>query len=305
MSFLIIFSAGCQALEKKPETLHVDDEKVKAFKRNDYEKENYIRVQEYTGEGYTLRDSQKETKEIAIQHQDEVEKAVKEFFLTNYHLEVKINNIVSAKDGVVVYIESVKDPNLNTFAIVPIDLKEKAILGSHVWSIEGEVERAIKSSLYVKAYQGEFEKLDHLLNELVKKHPVTGTPIQAIKNTSRSGYNTSFYSVIPGGATFKELFEKYMNNPTLTSEEIRSFLDENALAPRFLKITIELFMEEEEVQPDEKIIDSIEKEIESMKDIPKGAYEIYLNDNYIDKRRSNGQKENTLYRGEQEQLIKW
>ncbi|MDY0409406.1 hypothetical protein ACFFIS_01380 [Virgibacillus soli] len=43
MSF-IVFLGGCQALEKKPDTLHADDEKVKAFKKTDYEKENYVRV---------------------------------------------------------------------------------------------------------------------------------------------------------------------------------------------------------------------------------------------------------------------
>ncbi|MDY0409404.1 hypothetical protein [Paracerasibacillus soli] len=38
MGFLIIFSAGCQALEKKPDTLQADEEKVNNLKKLTIEK---------------------------------------------------------------------------------------------------------------------------------------------------------------------------------------------------------------------------------------------------------------------------
>ena len=164
---------------KKPDTLNTDEEKVKEFKKNDYEKENYVRVQDYTGEGYTLRDSKEKNREIAIQHQDEVEKAVKEFFLTNYHLNVEVNNIVAAVDGVAVHVESIDNPNIHTFAIVPVDIKSKIVHTNQTWSLEGEVEKAIKGSLYVKANEKEFANLNRYLNSIEQKYPVTTVRLES------------------------------------------------------------------------------------------------------------------------------
>jgi hypothetical protein len=45
--------------------------------------EQYVSVQDYKGEGYTLKGG-KENDNIAEEHREEVEKAVKDFFLTQY-----------------------------------------------------------------------------------------------------------------------------------------------------------------------------------------------------------------------------
>ena len=63
-------------------------------------KKTILRIQEYSGEGYLLRDDRKETGEIAEENHVLVEKAVQTFFKENYKTDVMIHNIVSASDGV-------------------------------------------------------------------------------------------------------------------------------------------------------------------------------------------------------------
>ena len=68
--------------------------------------------------------------------------------MENYKTDVTIQNFVSAADGVSVFVESVSEPHFYTFAIVPVDVKNKEVKVDSVWSQEGQVENAIQSGLY-------------------------------------------------------------------------------------------------------------------------------------------------------------
>ncbi|MEC0785785.1 DUF1672 family protein, partial [Bacillus haynesii] len=57
--------------------------------------ESLIRVQDYTGQGYAL-DGGQATAKIAEAHHEEIEKAVKAFFLDKYKTKVRVHNIVGA-----------------------------------------------------------------------------------------------------------------------------------------------------------------------------------------------------------------
>src|SRR5690625_3394370 len=111
-------------------------------KGNDYEEENYVPIQEYTGEGFTLRDANPKTGEIAEANREEIVTAVENFFKSKYKAEVNVHNMVSAVDGVSVFVESVGEPHFYSFAIVPIDIKNKEVKTDQVWSQEGQVEGA-------------------------------------------------------------------------------------------------------------------------------------------------------------------
>ena len=304
MSFLIIFSAGCQALEKKPETLHADDEKVKAFKKTDYEQENYVRVQDYTGEGFELRDSKEINGEIARSHQKEVEKGVKEFFLKNYRTEVEVNDIVSAKDGAVVYVESIHEPKFHTFAIVPVNSKNKTVSTDRIWSLEGQVESAIAGGLYVLAFKEKFQTLDTYLHSMITKHPIVGKSDEMITNIGGEGYLTPYYFLLPVGNVYNQLVAEYIENPAISIEEIRKLLLEHKDELHEINISIEFFMEDEYTQPDPKILKELVTNIENMNDIPDGTYLVFLNDNYIDKKRGVGKKENTIKQSHPNPIIK-
>ncbi|MBT2215572.1 DUF1672 domain-containing protein [Virgibacillus dakarensis] len=260
---------------------------------NKYEKENYVRVQDYTGEGYTLRDSNEETGEIANAHRDEVEQAVKQFFNDKYKTEVKVHNIVSAVDGVSVFVESIGEPHFYTFAIVPVDLENKEVQTDRVWSQEGQVENAIQGGLYAMAFEEEFAKLDDYLESVTEEHPVTGTPVEAIQNVMGTGYTTNYYLVAPAGDAFEKLYELYQDNPSISKQELQDFFAKKSFNPRYLTIGIELYMEEDNA-PSKKIYDKVYNDIKQMEGIPKGEYTIILNDNYIDRKRAIGQKDNSI-----------
>src|SRR5690625_1542475 len=124
-------------------------------KQNDYEQENYVPIQEYTGEGFTLRDANPKTGEIAEENREEVVTAVEDFFESKYKTEVNVHNIVSAVDGVSVFVESVGEPHFYSFAIVPIDLENKEVKTDQVWSQEGQIENAVQGGLYAMAFENE------------------------------------------------------------------------------------------------------------------------------------------------------
>src|SRR5690625_1772221 len=56
-------------------------------KQDAYEEENYVPIQEYTGEGFTLRDANPKTGEIAEENREEVVTAVEGFFKNKYKTE--------------------------------------------------------------------------------------------------------------------------------------------------------------------------------------------------------------------------
>jgi len=116
---------------------------------------------------------------------------------------VKVHNIVSAVDGVSVFVESIGEPYFYTFAIVPVDVKNGEVDPNHVWSQEGQVENAIKGGLYAMACEKEFSNLDTYLEGVTDDYPIVGTPIEAVENVVGTGFSTSYYSVTPFGDVFR------------------------------------------------------------------------------------------------------
>ncbi|MBO0589196.1 DUF1672 family protein [Sporosarcina sp. E16_8] len=273
-------------------------------KENAYEIENVVRVQNYTGEGYKLRDSRPETGQLAEENREEIEEAVQQFFLKKYKTEVIVHNMVGAVDGASVFVESVGEPHFYTFAIVGIDVKNETVELDNFWSQEGQVEYAINGGLYAMAFEEEFLVLDEYLERMTKEYPIVGIPIEAIENVKATGFATSYYSITPLGDVFKQLFEVYLKNPDITKQELKSYFIEKNINPERLVIPIEFYMEDENIKPDKEIFDKLVADIEKMKGIPQGAYSIYLNDNLIDKRRGIGMKDNTLERTTPNKIVK-
>ncbi|WP_164217823.1 DUF1672 family protein [Virgibacillus sp. YIM 98842] len=272
--------------------------------QDDYEKENYVSIQDYTGEGYTLYDANEEYGKIAEENRDTVVAAVEQYFLDNYSTEVEVHNIVSAMDGVTVFVESIGEPHFNTIAIVPIDLKNEEIKTDSVWSREGEVETAIKSGLYAMAFEEEFAKLDDYLEGVTKEYDVIGTPIDVVRNVQAHGHSTSYYFISSAGDTFKKLYEEYEKNPEISKHKLKEFFKENPIEPRYLNVRVDFYMEDPDMEPDEEIFNQIVTDIEEMEGIPTGGYGVFLHDNYIDKTRGSGKKSNTLETLATDKIIK-
>jgi hypothetical protein len=263
-----------------------------------------VSIQDYTGEGYTLYDANEEYGKIAEENRETVVAAVEQYFIDNYSAEVEVHNFVSAVDGVTVFVESIDEPHFYTIAIVPIDLQNEEIKTDSVWSREGEVELAIQGGLYAKAFEEEFANLDKYLKGITEEHKVIGTPKDVIRNVQGSGYSTPYYFISPMGEIFKKLYEEYEVNPEITKQELEIFFNENPVEPSHVNFAIELYTEESDINPNEKVLDKIIADIKEIDNIPKGAYSVFLNDNYIDKTRGDGMKENTLERTFPDEIIK-
>ncbi|MBO1913169.1 hypothetical protein J4G37_51225, partial [Microvirga sp. 3-52] len=76
---LLLLLGGCDSMGSKngEESKNLDEQ-------NTYEKETFVRIQDYKGEGFELRGSLKEIGEIAQDNREEIEKAVQGYFKENY-----------------------------------------------------------------------------------------------------------------------------------------------------------------------------------------------------------------------------
>jgi len=264
--------------------------------------ENLVRVQDYNGEGYALRNGE-ETDKIAEANREDIEVAVKKFFSEKYKTEVIVHNLVGAVDGVSVFVESVGEPHFHAFAIVPIDVKSKTVKTDGVWSQEGQVESALSAGLFAMAYEKEIDHLDIFVNQVIKDYPIVGKNMEAVNNTS-SGYYTSHYFISAFDDIFNKLNNLYMKDQNISKEEIRKFLDESKFDPEAVSITLNFFMKEANTEPDEKAYDEILNKIKESDDFPKGAYALILNDNTIDSKYGTNSNDNSISKNLLNKIVK-
>src|SRR5699024_11358920 len=215
-------------------------------------------------------------------------------FESQYHADVTVHNVVSASHAAAVFVESTGEPHFYTNAIVPIDVKNKLVHSSGVWSEEGQVEDGIRCGLYVMAIENDFGNLDRILENLAEEHPITGTPSIVTERVKGTGYATPYYFISSYADLFHDLFAMYVENPLVKRDELNDFLDRHEFEHSGLSLGIEFYMENKEQKPSKKIHDAIIKAIEEAEDIPRGEYFVFLNDNYIDGKRGIGKKENSL-----------
>ncbi len=273
--------------------------------KNIAKEEKYVSVQEYTGQGYELNNGE-ETDKIAEAHREEIDKAVKAFFLEKYKTEVKVHNVVGAAEGASVFVESVGEPHFYTYAIVPIDVKEKEVLTEKVWSKEEQVEDAIKGGLYALLFEEEFNTLDEYLKTFSKKNDVVGKREESLENVGGTGYMTPYYYITTSinDDAIKPVYELYLKNPTVNKNALKKAYNNSAFSEENFKITIQLFMEDKEMAPSEKIFNQVCDDLEKMNTIPKGSYSVVVNDNRVDKTTDTGYKDNSLKRAYPNYILK-
>ncbi|WP_368297628.1 DUF1672 family protein [Cytobacillus firmus] len=281
-----------------------DSEKTKETQAAPSE-ETLISVQDYTGEGYALPYG-KVTDEIADENLDQIEEAAINFFKEKYKTDVTVHNVVGAKDGATVFVESKGEPHFYTYAVVPIDELEKKVMTEKIWADEFQVESAIKGGLYHMIFNKEFKQLDEYLETLAAEGQVTGKTKDALQNVGGHGYMTPYYflALTSKEEAIKPVYDLYISNPEESVENLRNAYEEGSFNPENFKINIQLFMADKQAEPSEEIFNQVTEELEQMNSIPMGTYSFSLNDNFIDKQSSEGSKENSLKRGFPDYIIK-
>lgn len=268
------------------------------------EEKEFVSVQEYTGEGFKLRNGSEVSDQIAEDNREEVESAVKKFFKEKYKTEVKVHNIVGARGYATVFVESINSPHFYTYANIPVDENEKKVDVSGVWSMEGEVEGAIQSALYGIIFEDEFAKLDQYFEEITEKYKVVGMRKEALENVGARGYSTPYYFVSTTGEEFDQLYDIYLKNPKISDEEIKQILNKKSFEVSASTVAIKLFMAEKDKKPDKSILDKVAADISKIPGLPRGSYGIVLNDNDINAFYGMGTKQDSLKIGHLEYIVK-
>ncbi|CAN7193510.1 DUF1672 family protein [Rossellomorea sp. LjRoot5] len=257
--------------------------------------DQYERVQDYKGEGYRLTNGAANDK-VAEANREEVEKAVKAFFMKNYETRVKIHNLVGNKDGVTVFVESTGPVHFYTYAIVPFHQESDRISVGVVRTQEGEMERGIREGLYRLIFEEEFKKLDSYLEKVVSEEKFVGRTVESLQNVGGSGYMTPYYSLssLNSDEAIKPVYDLYMRDHQTSIETLKQAYDGNLFEADNLRINIMLFMEKEDVQPSKEVMERVARDIKESNDFPKGTYRVAINDNGVHKESFEGFKDNSI-----------
>ncbi|WP_374055075.1 DUF1672 family protein [Rossellomorea sp. FM04394] len=258
-----------------------------------------------TKEKDTFYAAGEEADQIAEAHREEVIGAVKNFFKETYKTDVKVHNIVGNVDGATVFVESTGPVHFYTTAIIPIDLSKEGIMVNQVFTMDSEVESAIRGGLYHLIFEEKFNELDRYLDRVVAENKVVGKTIESIENVGGTGYMTPYYFLTTSSSdkAIKPVYDAYMKNPNAPVSELKEQFAQEAFSVEYLKINHMLFMEEMNVEPDDRLFHQIAQDLKGMTMIPKGSYSLTINDNLINKKVDDGYKDNSLRIGVPDYIV--
>ncbi|WP_181294667.1 DUF1672 family protein [Heyndrickxia sporothermodurans] len=241
--------------------------------------EIFMPVQDYTGQGFSFDNGEK-TGEFAKKHREEIIKVVDQFFKKEYGLEVTTHNLVGAKNAVVVFVESKKEPYFHTSVVVGVNIENNKI-SDDVFAYEGSVEGAIMSGLYVMAYEKEFKKLDEFCEMIAKKYPVVGMRQEAVNKTMDTGYSTPFYYTSTLASDFPKAFDAFTNHHQISKAELRNIINRKKFDKEDFLVTLTFYMEEKQGQPSKEMVKEIINLFKKTKGLPPGNYGITLRSNEL------------------------
>uniref|UniRef100_UPI00114D4491 DUF1672 family protein n=1 Tax=Bacillus mediterraneensis TaxID=1805474 RepID=UPI00114D4491 len=261
--------------------------------KNTQTDERYVSVQDYTGEGYRMKGGEEE-EVIAKKNREEIEKAVKEFFLDKYKTEVEVQHMIGADGAATVFVKSKGLLDFHTYAIVPINDKENKVFYNKVRSQPGDVERAMQTALYQISNKEAFDQLQKLTANFPKKYPIVGENPEFTQKFAYTGYVTPFFYIGIRNHALKPLLEEYLKNPNISEDEIKKAYTSNKFKTEDVIFSLQYFMKEKKSKPDSEIFEQLSEEIKKADNLPSGSYGISLHDNYVNKFTGLGSKKGSL-----------
>ncbi|WP_254260037.1 DUF1672 family protein [Listeria fleischmannii] len=241
------------------------------------EAEGTTPVQEYVGQGFIFVNGDK-SKDIVEKNEAEISRRAIKYMKETYKTDVKVNNVVPARSAAVVMVEAEEPIQFHTSVIVGLDMAKKALdpeEANVVRSEEGEVEKAIVSGLYAKAYEEEFANLDKILAELAKENDVLGLRQEAVDKTASDGYQTKYFFISLSAQNYKTIYNEYMMNVGVSAEELQVLFDENIEKAIQPLISVNFYSQTEKL-PKEKVVQAMIKDLKKKSDIPPGRYKINI-----------------------------
>ncbi|MBC1405977.1 DUF1672 family protein [Listeria welshimeri] len=263
LSAMLLLLSGCFNLNEKTE-----QEKAQ---------EGTTPVQDYVGQGFSFVDGDK-SEELVKRDEEKIKQEAINYVKNTYKTDVKVNNVVPARNAAVVMVECEEPIQFHTFVIVG-----KVINKEGEWlarSNEGEVEKAIVGGLYAKAYEAEFKNLDAFVEKIAKENNLLGLQAEAINKTASDGYTNNYYFLSIFALDYPSVYNAYLENPKISSEELKKLFEKDDSTSKNISIPMK-FYSKENILPKQEIADDLANEIKQEEGIPKGRYSVLIYKNFI------------------------
>ncbi|MBC2299803.1 DUF1672 family protein [Listeria welshimeri] len=263
LSAMLLLLSGCFNLNEKTE-----QEKAQ---------EGTTPVQDYVGQGFSFVDGDK-SEELVKRDEEKIKQEAINYVKNTYKTDVKVNNVVPARNAAVVMVECEEPIQFHTSVIVG-----KVINKDGEWltrSNEGEVEKAIVGGLYAKAYEAEFQRLDTFAEKLAKENNLLGLRNEAIDKTAAEGYTSNHYFIVAMDVYYPSVYNAYLANQGISAEELRKLFEKDDPKYEHVSVPMEFYSKENNL-PEQKLADDLAEELKQEKGLPKGSYDIRVYKNSI------------------------
>ncbi|MCD2223250.1 DUF1672 domain-containing protein [Listeria cossartiae] len=234
-------------------------------------------VQDYVGQGFSFVDGEKSAERVK-QNEEEIKQKAIEYVKTKYKTNVKVNNVVPARNAAVVMVECEEPIQFHTSVIVGESINKKGEWSAR--SSDGEVEKAIVGGLYAKAYEAEFRNLDIFAEKLAKESDLLGMRDEAIEKTAAVGYTSNHYFIAAPSLSFPSVYQAYLENQKITTNELKLLFAKDDPEGNILSIPMQFYSREDKL-PEQKVADDLAERLRQEKELPKGKYWIMVYKNSI------------------------
>ncbi|MCY61997.1 DUF1672 family protein [Listeria monocytogenes serotype 4c] len=259
----ILLLGGCFNMNEK-----TDQEKAQ---------EGTTLVQDYVGQGLSFVDGNKSAERVK-EHEEEIKQEAINYMKNTYKTDVKVNNVVPARNAAVVMVESEEPIQFHTYVIVGLILNKDEV--GNARSDDGEVEKAIVGGLYAKAYEEEFKNLDVFAEKIAKENNLLGMRAEAIDKTASDGYTSNYYFLSIFALDYPSVYNAYLENPKISAEELKKLFEKDDPTSKNISIPMKFFVRGNKL-PEQGVADNLANEIKQEEGIPKGRYAVLIYKNFI------------------------
>ncbi|MBC1550522.1 DUF1672 family protein [Listeria sp. FSL L7-1434] len=234
-------------------------------------------VQDYVGQGLSFVDGNKSAERVK-EHEEEIKQEAINYMKNTYKTDVKVNNVVPARNAAVVMVESEEPIQFHTYVIVGLILNKDEV--GNARSDEGEVEKAIVGGLYAKAYEEEFKNLDVFAEKIAKENNLLGMRAEAIDKTASDGYTSNYYFLSIFALDYPSVYNAYLENPKISAEELKKLFEKDDPTSKNISIPMKFFVRGNKLT-EQGVADDLANEIKQEEGIPKGRYAVLIYKNFI------------------------
>ncbi|MBC1487606.1 DUF1672 family protein [Listeria sp. FSL L7-1485] len=234
-------------------------------------------VQDYVGQGFSFVDGDKSAERVK-KHEEEIKQEAINYMKTTYKTDVKVNNVVPARNAAVVMVECEEPIQFHTSVVVSLVLNKDDVGSAR--SEEGEVEKAIVGGLYAKAYEAEFQHLDAFAEKIAKEYDLLGMRDEAIDKTASEGYTSNYYFLSIFASDYPTVYNAYLENQDISAEELKILFAKDDPTSKNILIPMKFFSKENKL-PKQKVADNLARETRKEEGLPKGNYVTSIFKNHI------------------------